>query len=176
MFDLVYAADMDKCYKNYTVRPPKFHLRYTPLMGKTMLKHTIQKLAFTATLLLGSSSVLAEVVVIVHPSNSASIDAKSTQRIFLGKEKKFSTSKEAIPINQSAGTASRSVFDNDTLGRNSAQVSAYWSKLVFTGKGIPPKEVANDAEVIAIISANPDAIGYVDSSSVDASVKAIPLN
>ncbi|GAC35071.1 type 2 periplasmic-binding domain-containing protein [Paraglaciecola polaris] len=141
-----------------------------------MLKHTVKKIALTAAFLLGSTSVFAEVVVIVHPSNSASIDAKSTQRIFLGKEKKFSTGKEAIPINQAAGTASRNSFDNDTLGRNSAQVSAYWSKLVFTGKGIPPKEVADDAEVIAMVAANPDAIGYVDSGSVTASVKAIALN
>ncbi|ABG38664.1 conserved hypothetical protein [Paraglaciecola sp. T6c] len=141
-----------------------------------MLKHTIKKISLTAALLLGSASVFAEVVVIVHPSNSASIDAKTTQRIFLGKEKKFSSGEQATPINQAAGTASRNSFDNDTLGRNSAQVSAYWSKLVFTGKGIPPKEVANDGEVIAIVAANPNAIGYVDSGSVDASVKAIPLN
>jgi ABC-type phosphate transport system substrate-binding protein len=141
-----------------------------------MLKHTIRNITLAASLALASTSLLAEVVVIVHPSNSASIDAKSAQRIFLGKEKKFSTGKEAIPINQAAGSASRNSFDNDTLGRNSAQVSAYWSKLVFTGKGIPPKEVADDAAVIAIVSSNVDAIGYVDSGSVDASVKAISLN
>ncbi len=145
-------------------------------MVNIMLKHTLKKLSLTAIILFGSASVFAEVVIVVHPSNSASIDAKSAQRIFLGKEKKFSTGKEAIPINQVAGTASRDAFDNGTLGRNSAQVSAYWSKLVFTGKGIPPKEVADDAAVIAIVSSNADAIGYVDSSSVDASVKTIPLN
>lgn len=141
-----------------------------------MLKHTIRNITLAASLALASTSLLAEVVVIVHPSNSASIDAKSAQRIFLGKEKKFSTGKEAIPINQVTGSASRGAFDNDTLGRSSAQVSAYWSKLVFTGKGIPPKEVADDAAVIAIVSSNVDAIGYVDSGSVDASVKAISLN
>tara|TARA_R110002167_G_scaffold2771_1_gene13653 strand:- start:21 stop:236 length:216 start_codon:yes stop_codon:yes gene_type:complete len=40
----------------------------------------------------------AELVLVVHPSNDATIDAKTAQRIFLGKENKFSTGKEALPI------------------------------------------------------------------------------
>lgn len=118
----------------------------------------------------------AELVLVVHPSNDASIDAKTAQRIFLGKENKFSNGKEAIPINQAPESPVRASFDTETLGRSSTQVAAYWSKLVFTGKGIPPKEVPNDAEVISVIASNQDAIGYVDSSSVTSAVKAITLN
>jgi ABC-type phosphate transport system substrate-binding protein len=118
----------------------------------------------------------AELVLVVHPSNDASIDVKAAQRIFLGKESKFSNGKEAIPINQAPDSPNRASFDTDTLGRSSTQIAAYWSKLVFTGKGIPPKEVGNDAEVIAIVAGNQDAVGYVDSASVTGAVKAISLN
>jgi ABC-type phosphate transport system substrate-binding protein len=118
----------------------------------------------------------AELVLVVHPSNDATIDIKTAQRIFLGKESKFSNGKEALPINQAPESATRASFDTDTLGRSSTQVAAYWSKLVFTGKGIPPKEVANDAEVIAVVASNQDAVGYVDSASVTGAVKAISLN
>jgi ABC-type phosphate transport system substrate-binding protein len=118
----------------------------------------------------------AELVLVVHPSNDAAIDAKTAQRIFLGKENKFSNGKEALPINQVPDSASRATFDTTTLERSSSQVAAYWSKLVFTGKGIPPKEVNNDAEVIAIVADNQNAVGYVDSSAVTGAVKAIPLN
>lgn len=118
----------------------------------------------------------AELVLVVHPSNDASLDAKAAQRIFLGKESKFSNGNDAIPINQGPDSPNRAAFDTDTLGRSSTQVAAYWSKLVFTGKGIPPKEVGNDAEVIAFVASNKDAVGYVDSASVTAAVKAIPLN
>lgn len=119
---------------------------------------------------------LAEIVVVVHPSNSASLDKKSVQRIFLGKEKKFSDGKEVLPINQATTSAARGSFDSDTLERSSTQISAYWSKLVFTGKGIPPKELDDDAAVMAVVSANPNAIGYVDSASVSDAVKVISLN
>lgn len=123
-----------------------------------------------------SLSSFAEVVVVVHPSNDATLDKKLVQRIFLGKSKKFSNGKEVLPINQVATSGARGSFDTDTLGRSSTQIAAYWSKLVFTGKGIPPKELDNDAAVLAIVAANPNAIGYVDSASVSAAVKAISLN
>jgi ABC-type phosphate transport system substrate-binding protein len=142
-----------------------------------MQKSTLTKTLFGAVIGCSMSFYCsAELVLVVHPSNDATLDAKAAQRIFLGKESKFSNGKEALPINQVPESASRSSFDTDTLGRSSTQVAAYWSNLVFTGKGIPPKEVANDAEVIAIVSSNQDAVGYVDSASVTGAVKAISLN
>jgi ABC-type phosphate transport system substrate-binding protein len=119
---------------------------------------------------------LADVVVVVHPSNDAALDKKSVQRIFLGKEKKFSNGKEVLPVNQVPSSDARGSFDTDTLGRSSTQIAAYWSKLVFTGKGIPPKELDNDAAVLAIVADNPNAIGYLDSASVSGAVKVVSLN
>lgn len=123
-----------------------------------------------------SSFSFAEIVVVVHPSNGATLDKKVVQRIFLGKEKKFSDGKEALPLNQLPASPSRSAFDSDTLGRSSTQIAAYWSKLVFTGKGIPPKELDDDAAILAIVADNPNAIGYVDSAAVSDAVKVISLN
>ena len=50
---------------------------------------------------------VAEIVLVVHPSNDATLDAKTAQRIFLGKENKFSNGKEALPINQVPDSDSR---------------------------------------------------------------------
>ncbi|WP_218311990.1 phosphate ABC transporter substrate-binding protein [Alteromonas antoniana] len=129
---------------------------------------------FAATAL--SSSVLAEVVVVVHPSNEASLTEKDVQRIFLGKEKKFPDGRESIPVNQETSNDIRGDFDQNVLGRNSSQVAAYWSKLVFTGKGVPPKEVSGDSAVIELIKENKSVIGYIDSASVTGDVKVIQLN
>ena len=119
---------------------------------------------------------LADVVVVVHPSNDAALSKKAVQRIFLCKAKKFSNGKEVLPVNQVPSSVARGSFDTDTLGRSSTQIAAYWSKLVFTGKGIPPKELDNDAAVLAIVADNPNAIGYVDRASVSDAVKAVSLN
>jgi hypothetical protein len=43
---------------------------------------------------------LADVVVVVHPSNGVTIDKKSVQRIFLGKEKNYLTAKKYYPLSK----------------------------------------------------------------------------
>lgn len=123
--------------------------------------------------LAGSFAANAGISVVVNKANTADINEKVVQRIFLGKEKKFSNGNAIAAINLSAENAGRGHFDEQVLGRSSSQVSAYWSKLVFTGKGIPPQELANDAAVIAAVEADINAIGYVDSGSVTDSVRMI---
>ncbi len=123
-----------------------------------------------------SIASIAETIVIVHPSNGANLDKKMVQRIFLGKSKKFSDGNATLPINQLSSENIRSDFDQTILGRSSSQVAAFWSKQVFTGKGVPPKEVANDQDVIELVSKNPHAIGYINSNSLNDSVKAVELN
>ncbi len=119
---------------------------------------------------------VAKTVVIVHPENTVSLSSKDVQRIFLGKEKKFSTGEEASAVNLPAENAARIDFDDAILGRSTAQVAAYWAKLVFTGKGVPPEEVDSETAVIQFIKTNKNAIGYVDESAVTSDVKVITLN
>ena len=138
-----------------------------------MLTKYITKMGLVLVVLLTAFTAQADVVVIVNANNGASMDAKSIKRIFLGKEKKFSDGSESIPINQDASRGPRQQFDSNVLGRSSSQISAYWSKQVFTGKGVPPKEVPSDAEVIEIVAKNPSAIGYIDSASVTDAVKVV---
>ena len=45
--------------------------------------------------------------------------------------------------------------------------------IIFTGKGQPPKEVPNTAEVKKLVSGNPNTIGYIEKSAVDSSVKVV---
>ncbi len=135
----------------------------------------MKKLVLVTSLLflMGSFTVNASLSIVVNKANDAEIDEKTVQRIFLGKEKKFSNGNEAVPINLTTNNAGRSVFDEQVLGRSSSQVSAYWSKLVFTGKGVPPTDAANDEAVLVAIEADVNAIGYVDSASVTDAVKVI---
>ncbi len=52
-------------------------------------------------------------------------------------------------------------------------MQAIWSKIVFTGKGKPPKECKSSVEVKKVVSENVNAIGYIEKSAVDDSVKVI---
>ena len=67
----------------------------------------------------------------------------------------------------------RDDFYNKVTGKSAAQMKAYWSKIIFTGKGQPPKEVADNAAVKKLVADSPSAIGYIDKSALDSSVKAV---
>lgn len=67
----------------------------------------------------------------------------------------------------------RAEFDRKALGKDPGQLKALWARLAFTGKGQPPREVADDAAVKKAVAANPKAIGYIDAASVDGSVKVL---
>lgn len=137
------------------------------------MKKLSSSLLVLATLSL-SVFCAADVAVIVHPS--AGFDAltgEDISRLFLGKSKSFPGGAQAVPVNQNEGSAVREKFNEAVCKKNSSQYKAYWSQLVFTGKGTPPKDAGDDAAVKALVAANPTMIGYVDASAVDASVKVV---
>ena len=115
----------------------------------------------------------AEVAVVVHPSNAAVLDAGEVAKLFLGKASKFPGGAAATPIDLAEGDASRDEFHAKVTSKDAGQLKSYWSRLVFTGKGQPPRTVASDADVISAVAADPTAIGYVDSSAVTGDVKVV---
>lgn len=142
-------------------------------MGIVNMKKIISSLAAVAAL--GwSALVFAEVAVIVHPSVEVNnLTRNEISRLFLGKSKNFPNGEQAVPINQEEGSAEREKFIENVCRKSPSQYKAYWSRLVFTGKGVAPKEVDDDAAVKALVAANPKMIGYVDASAVDPTVKVV---
>ncbi len=137
-----------------------------------MNKFKLLILLVSASFVLVCQAASAETAVIVHPSNSSTLDKTAISKIFLGKTKSFPGGESVLPVNQKEGSPIRTEFDKKVLEKSSSQIKAYWSKLMFTGKGQPPKEVSA-ADVKALVAENPATIGYVDALTVDSSVKVI---
>lgn len=111
---------------------------------------------------------LAQVVVVVNPKAAEStMSREQVAQFFLGK------STAMTPIDQPDGAPIRADFYKKVADKDAAQAKALWSKLVFTGKATMPKEVADSAAVKAAVAANPKAIGYIEKSAVDATVKVV---
>lgn len=121
--------------------------------------------------LVWSGVSFAEYAVVVHPNNTVAMTNDDVQKLFLAKTAKFPNGQLAIPINQIESNEARQNFDNSVLGKTPSQMKSYWSRLIFTGKAVPIKEVENDSEVLELVRDNQDAIGYVDSSKVTGDVR-----
>ncbi len=143
---------------------------------KISIKNTF-RLSLAAGLLIGAGLVHAELAVVVHPSNAlTTISAKDVSRIYLGKARSFPGGGKVKPINLPSGNAARDEFYQTYTGMNDAQVKGHWSKLMFSGKGNPPDEVSNDAEVKSAVAGDSAAMGYIDKSAVDSSVKVLTVS
>lgn len=134
----------------------------------------MKRIVLLTSLLCSSISVQAGIAVVVHPNNAnASLSQEDVEKLFLGKSKSFPNGNAASVVDQTTASASRTGFYEKVIKKNSTQLKAYWTKIVFTGKGTPPKEIGDDAAIKSHVAASPDAIGYIDSSAVDGSVKVV---
>ena len=133
--------------------------------------------AFAVLLLLVSlpAGALAEEVVAVVSANSPVTSLSSTQvaDIFLGRNTRFPDGSQAVPIDQGEESPVREKFYAQFTGKSPAQVKAHWSKIIFTGRGQPPRQAPSGAEVKKMVAANPNAIGYIDPKLVDSSVRVL---
>lgn len=122
----------------------------------------------SALALLGCATLAqAEVAVIVNPGASAAPAQAQVANIFLGKDKSLKG------VDQKDWNPTKEKFYAGVANKNEAQLKSYWSGLVFTGKGQPLPSVAGDAEVVAKVAAEADAIGYVDKAAVTDKVKVL---
>ena len=130
--------------------------------------------AFALTLCLAGSVAMADVVPIVS-STSAITTLSKTQvtDIFLGKVSRFPDGTQAIPIDQAEGSPARDEFYATYAGKSPAQIKSHWAKIIFTGRGQPPKTVVSDSDVKILVAANPQAISYIERSAVDSSVHVL---
>lgn len=131
-------------------------------------------IAIGLALSLSCTVVEADVVAVVSAKSPiTALDKSQVADLFLGKASRFPDGVQAVPIDQAEGLAVRDEFYEKVLGRTAAQMKAYWSKIIFTGRGQPPPTVSNDIEMKKRISENPTAIGYIDRSLVDNSVRVV---
>jgi ABC-type phosphate transport system substrate-binding protein len=134
-------------------------------------------IALTYGTLVIASTARADIAVIVSPKNMATWDSNNQNQvkdIFLGRLEKFPDGTAVKPVDQRLGSVRRE-FYLKLAGKDDIALNVYWSNLIFTGRGQPPKVIGDDNDVKKMVKDNPECIGYIDSKLVDNSVKVIYL-
>ena len=144
------------------------------------MRHTLRafnrigRVIAALVLSLAAGTAAAEVVAVVSARSAVtSLSRNQVADIFLGKAARFPDGSPAVPIDQAEGAAARDEFYLSVAGKSAAQLNAHWSKIIFTGRGQPPREVANGAAVKKLLLENPAAIGYIERSLVDGGLRVV---
>lgn len=124
------------------------------------------KFPLAAAMLLSSGLACAQIAVVMSPS-AAPLTKDQVAGLYLGR------SFDLKPLDLPESSPIREQFYKKAADRDLSQVKATWSRIVFTGKGQAPKEMPDAAAVKKAVAADPKAVGYIEQSAVDASVKTV---
>jgi ABC-type phosphate transport system substrate-binding protein len=114
-------------------------------------------------------------VVIVNAGNSASaLRAGEVSALFLKKAVAWPDGSKALPVDLSEKAPSRDSFSRQIHGKSTSAIKAYWQKMIFSGRDVPPPEKSSPGEVVSFVRANPGGIGYVPAQTrLDSGVKIL---
>ena len=114
--------------------------------------------------------------VIVHPRNEVSaVDRQFLSEAFLKKTTRWDSGEVIRPVDLGPDTPARRRFSMDVLGRSVSAVKSYWQQNIFSGRGVPPPELANDGDVVRYVLTHEGALGYVSASTDVGTAKIVPV-
>ena len=129
---------------------------------------------FSGMLLLASAvPARAEPVVIANPAVTATPDIAFIRRLYLGKEKSLAGANVTFALDVDEKSPVRAAFLTKVIEKSETELRQYWSRLIFTGKATPPRNIGGDAAVKDFVARNQDSVGIIDSALVDATVKVL---
>lgn len=105
-------------------------------------------------------------VVVVNAANPVSVlSEEELSRLFLKKTIRWPNGDDATPVDLSERAVVRESFSRDLFHKSVEAIKAYWQSLLFSGRGVPPVELASEDAVLAYVRANSGAVGYVSAGA-----------
>lgn len=147
-------------------------------MGRRCLVAVLLAAVTTASAtLLAQESTSVGFVVIVHPGNALpSIERPRLEDAFLKKTRTWPGGEVIQPVDLPQSSSVRRQFTRQVLRRSLEAVRAYWQQRIFSGRDLPPPELASDQEVVKYVSRNRGAVGYVRADLPVTGVRALPIH
>lgn len=141
---------------------------------------TIRLLAASTLLALFPLGVAAQddeiVVVVSRASDVRRLTVEQVADIFLGATQTFPGGVHALPVDLPEASPLRTAFYDAFAGKSPAQMKMHWARLVFTGRGQPPRTLASVEAVKAFLATHPNAIAYMSASHVDDRVRIVRID
>jgi len=124
---------------------------------------------------LHATALSAEVAVIVHPSfPGSSLSKADFANLYLGRTRNFPDGSSATPLDLAGGPA-RDAMLRGLLEKTEEQFVHIWSRLVFSGNSKSMQKLADEKTMVERVANDRTAIGYVDASAVNSSVKVLTI-
>lgn len=116
----------------------------------------------------------ADISVVVHrDSEVRQMSATEVSDLYLGRGRQTGTMPRFLILERPRDSEIRRRFFGRLNGMDLDRVNAIWARLQFSGEALPPTPLQDDRRVLRALRAYPEAIGYVDSTEIDGSVREV---
>ncbi|HEV7241734.1 MAG TPA: hypothetical protein VGQ36_21050 [Thermoanaerobaculia bacterium] len=103
--------------------------------------------------------------VVVHRANPVtSLSRAQLSALFMRRTRRWPDGTDVRPV-EPARARVREDFSRAIHGKSLAYVTRYWHRVIFSGRGVPPDELASDAAVIEFVKSQRGGIGYIDAGT-----------
>ncbi len=125
-------------------------------------------LAFAAT-----TAHAAEVVLVTSAASGIpALTAEEASQLYLGRRTTLSDG-TAVTLYDLPGGPTRDRFYELLTGKNPNQIRAYWSRQVFTGRALPPREAKSADDLPTLLSNDGAAIGYLPDGQINPRLRVL---
>jgi len=110
----------------------------------------------------------------VNPASS--FDRGEVAKMFMKQSVKWASGLAIEPVDQDPAAGVRERFSADIHGKPVGAVQGAWQRVIFSGRGVPPPELASDEKVLYFISEHHGGIGYVSEAAATDMVKVVGVS
>lgn len=135
-----------------------------------LFKKTLILAAFLA-----ANTLLADVQFIANPGvGDSALSKADLEKMLVGKMKKWGDG-STLKLVVIKGSDLHKEMAKAYAGKSDSQFDNHWKRLLFTGQGIAPVEVSDEAEMVRTVSSTPGALGYISTGAGNGDVKLIQV-
>jgi len=112
-----------------------------------------------------------EIAIVTNSQSISKIDKNEVKRLFLAKTNRVNNIQ--VDLVELKNTSYKEEFYKILTNKNTAQLRSYWTRLIFTGKGKPPKQVESQEELAHYMDNSEVIITYLPLKSVQSNMNVL---
>jgi ABC-type phosphate transport system substrate-binding protein len=115
-------------------------------------------------------------VVIVHPSNpEESLSRAELERFFMKRVTTWQDGTPIEPVDLAATSSVREAWSEEILGKRVSEVQSHWNRMIFSGRGLPPRIEESESDAASYVRAHRGAVAYVSPGASLRDVKVLRI-
>lgn len=120
----------------------------------------------------------ADVAIVVHPDNPESnLRSEELARILRQEQRRWKTGRPIYLVFQGSGSPSREIVLRRVFRMNDIELKQFWLTKLYRGEiAAFPHVASSDAAVRRLVGLALQALGFLDASAVDGTVKVLRID